>query len=198
MGLECELKYLDVDHEVLRRSLVKEGAQSDGPYFESNVVFDFSDRSLKEKGVLLRLREKMGKAVLTVKHPPEKTVSSLLKVFEELETEVGNAMTLRAMLKALGLNVVFSYEKVREKWALDGCVVCLDRLPFGCFVEIEGSEESVPLCAQRLGIEDADTTLLTYHALNIEYRSGRKMSYDESFVFADRDRGDILRWLKKE
>lgn len=88
MGLEYELKYFDVDFGELRTWLSQSGGQCLGRYFESNLVFDYPDRSLKASGILLRLREKQGKAVLTVKKPPKEDVPSALKVFEEIESVV--------------------------------------------------------------------------------------------------------------
>ena len=188
MTLECELKYLDVDLDDLSRRLEKAGGETSGRYFESNLVFDYSDRSLKEAGVLLRLRQKQGKAVLTVKKPPETDVPSALKVFEEIESVVDDFETVKRALEAVGFSVFFAYEKVREKWHFMDCVICLDHLPFGDYVEIEGIEETVPKCAVALGLDSNPTSKLTYHALNIEYRSMQGLEFDESFVFSDEER----------
>lgn len=198
MALECELKYLGVDLEALSDCLKAVGSDGSGRYFESNIVFDYNDRSLKKAGTLLRLRSKRGKSVLTVKRPPENEVPSALKVFEEIESEVEDFDTVKRALEAVGLQVTFAYEKVREKWAYMDCVICLDQLPFGNFVEIEGTEATVPACAEALGLTENDTTKLTYHALNIEHREQKGMDFDESFVFADEERASILEELGKE
>jgi len=198
MTLECELKYLDVDLDVLSLRLKDIGGKTSGRYFESNLVFDYDDRSLKKAGVLLRLREKQGKAVLTVKRPPETEVPSSLKVFEEIESVVEDFDTVKRALEAVGFSVAFAYEKVREKWTFDECVICLDQLPFGDYVEIEGTEETVPQCAVALGIDVNPTSKLTYHALNIEYRSGSDLEYDESFVFTDEKRATLADQLRKD
>lgn len=191
MALECELKYLNVDLGSLSAQLNKVGATGSGRYFESNIVFDYPDRSLKEAGVLLRLREKAGKAVLTVKKPPETEVPSTLKVFEEIESVVDDFETVKRALEAVGFHVAFAYEKTREKWEFMDCVICLDHLPFGDYVEIEGTEETVAQCAAALGIDGNPTSKMTYHALNIEYRSARGLAYDESFVFSEQEKADL-------
>ena len=116
MPLECELKYLDVNLEDLSRRLAEAGGERLGRYFESNLVFDYPDRDLKDAGILLRLRKRQGQAVLTVKHPPKGDVPSALKVFEEIETTVGDFSIMKTALEALGFSVAFAYEKVREKW----------------------------------------------------------------------------------
>ncbi|WP_319544150.1 class IV adenylate cyclase [uncultured Pseudodesulfovibrio sp.] len=198
MALECELKFINVDLDAVNRRLQEAGGVSSGKYFESNLVFDYPDRSLKSQSVLLRLREKQGKAVLTVKRPPEEKVSSTLKVFEELETSVGDFATMKAALDAVGFRVFFSYEKIREKWQYMDCVICLDVLPFGNFVEIEGTEESVPACARAIGLDQCETTLETYHALNLAGRRDKGLEPNENFVFEEPFRTRMLAELGKE
>ncbi len=198
MGLECELKYLDVDLNNMSHKLGQVGGECLGRYFESNLVFDRPDRSLKQAGILLRLREKQGKTVLTVKRPPDEPVPSALKVFEEIETGVTDFDAMKTVLETIGFPVAFSYEKIREKWKFMQCTICLDQLPFGDYVEIEGTEETVPFCAESLGLNSEDTTKLTYHALNIEYRSLNHLDANESFVFDESERAAILREIGKE
>jgi Adenylate cyclase, class 2 (thermophilic) len=192
MGLECELKYVDVDLDGMSRRLEAGGARPMGRYFESNLVFDRPDRSLMAAGTLLRLRSRQGEAVLTVKRPSSKDAESALKVREELETVVGDFDVMRASLEALGFSVAFAYEKVREKWKHLGCTVCLDHLPFGDYVEIEGGEETVPVCAKALELGQAVSTKASYHALNLEHRAACGLDPDESFVFSDIERAGLL------
>ncbi|QJB57881.1 class IV adenylate cyclase [Pseudodesulfovibrio sp. zrk46] len=198
MVLECELKYLEVNLNDLSERLHNAGGESSGRYFESNIVFDYPDRSLKEAGVLLRLREKKGEAVLTVKKPPETDVPSSLKVFEEIESVVEDFDTVKRALEAVGFRVAFAYEKVREKWRFMDCVICLDHLPYGDFVEIEGTEETVHACAKAIDIGDHPTSKSTYHALNLEYRSANGMEMNESFVFAEEDRRRFKEQFRKD
>lgn len=198
MALECELKFLRVDLDAVSHRLQEAGGTRLGRYFESNLVFDYPDRSLKEKSILLRLRDKQGKAILTVKRPPEEDVSSALKVFDEIETRVGDFQTMKSALEAIGFKVFFSYEKIREKWQFMDCVICLDLMPFGHFVEIEGTEESVPVCAKAIGLQSHETTTETYHALNLADRQSKGLDPDESFVFEETVRTRLLAELDKE
>lgn len=198
MALECELKYLDVNLEELSQKLADTDAECFGRYFESNMVFDHPDRSLKGAGILLRLREKQGKCVMTVKRPPDQIEPSRLKVFEEIETEVADCKAMRLAFEAVGLVQFFAYEKVRAKWRFMDCVICLDRLPFGDFVEIEGTDTTVPLCAEVLGLDPNRTTKTTYHGLNIRYRHENGMEPDENFVFEEAERTSIMSELEKD
>ncbi|MEZ7196556.1 class IV adenylate cyclase [Pseudodesulfovibrio karagichevae] len=197
MALECELKYLEADLADLADRLRRSGAETSGRYFEANTVFDRPDRSLKRDGILLRLREKQGLAVLTVKRPPESPEPSALKIFEEIETGVEDGGAMAEALNVLGFAPAFRYEKVREKWRYRDCVICLDRLPFGDFVEIEGDEARVLACAAELGLNAACTTKATYHGLNIEYRVSKGLEPDENFVFEPDERAALLDELEK-
>ncbi len=198
MGLECELKYLDVDFEDLGKRLKAAGGQFLGRYFESNLVFDYSDRSLKKSGILLRLREKQGKAVLTVKKPPKEEGPSALKVFEEIESEVDDFHTVQAALETVGFSVAFAYEKIREKWIHKDCSICMDTMPFGKYVEIEGVEGGVQACAKALGVDENPTSKATYHSLNLEYREKNGLPPEESFVFGDEEKSALIKELGKD
>lgn len=194
MALEYELKYLRPDLDALRSALeAARGQWLAGPYFEENLVFDFEDRSLKAQGVLLRLRRKGGQdAVLTVKRPSGADAASVLKVFEESQTATSDFDATRLVLEALGYAVAFRYEKVREKWRLGEVVVCMDSLPFGVFVELEGPEPAVPAAAAALGLEALETSKVTYHELNQIFRSDNGLVEDESFVFDPARRKEII------
>ncbi|WP_147821614.1 class IV adenylate cyclase [Salidesulfovibrio onnuriiensis] len=198
MALEMELKYVDVDFARVRGLLQGFAARSMGRYFEENLVFDDRERSLKRKGMLLRLRLKRGQAVLTVKKPPQVETDPRLKVFEELETPVHDFAIMRAILESLDYSVAFAYEKVREKWELEGGFICLDTLPFGDFVEIEGDEKSVPRCAGVLELSPEQASRETYHGLNLAFRRERGMEADESFLFSPEKKSELLQQIGKE
>ncbi|MGE4293763.1 MAG: CYTH domain-containing protein, partial [Desulfovibrio sp.] len=115
MSVEAELKFLEVDHAALRVRLQGLGAIRQGRYFEENLVFDDEDRSLRARGLLLRLRSTPGGGVLTIKAPCAET--STVKLREEYETGIEDLHALRLGLEALGYRAMFAYEKVREKWS---------------------------------------------------------------------------------
>ncbi len=197
MTLECELKYLDADLAELSNRLKAAGGECLGRYFESNIVFDLPDRSLKAAGVLLRLREKQGKAVLTVKRPPEKPIPSALKVFEEIESGVDDFDAVKGALEVLGFVVAFSYEKVREKWRFMECAVCLDHLPLVIMLKLKGLKLPCRFALSSWAGLECDHKK-TYHALNIEYRSEKGLPSEESFVFSEDEKHRIQNDLEKE
>jgi len=192
MPLEIEIKYLDVDLESLRTRLREQNAQYLNRGFESNVVYDDPSRGLLAKGVLLRLREKNSRFVLTLKSASE-TTSETAKIYDESETEIANAPAMREIITGLGYAPVLRYEKLREKWGFKGCDVCLDTLPFGTFVEIEGDEAQIAACAQALGLPAEKASKASYHDLNRAYREKAGLAPDESFVFPDKVKATILK-----
>jgi len=191
MALETEIKYLDADHEALRARLTELGAQPLERGFESNVVYDDAARSLKARGTLLRLREHNSRYVLTLKNAAQEN-SATAKIYNEFETEVLNAQSLREILSGLGYAPALRYEKVRETWLLLGCEICLDTLPFGDFAEIEGDEDAIAACAMALRLPQSAASKATYHDLNRQHRKAKGLPEDESFVFDDEAKGRIL------
>lgn len=192
MSLEIEVKYLDVDHAALRERLGALGAQFIGRWFESNTVFDDAKRSLKASGTLLRLREKSGRFILTFKHAARVVVTADAKICEEHETDIADTKAMAEILAGLGYAPALRYEKIREKWNLAGCEVCLDTLPFGMFVEIEGSEAGIKTCATDLGLPRDKASTATYHELNQRDRQAKGVTGDDSFVFDDAVKAQLL------
>ncbi len=183
MPREIERKFLDPDLGAVRRSLQALGAEGQGPHVERNVVFDTPERALKARGVLLRLRE-AGAALLTLKRPPDTPGPAGFKVWEEVETVVADPAAMRAVLLGLGYVEAFCYEKVRETWLVGGVHVCLDRLPFGDVVELEGEAADIEALVPRVCLASARTSVQTYHDLNREFRARHGLAPAESFVFA--------------
>lgn len=184
MPLETEVKYLGVDLDALRERLQALGADFQADRFERNLVFDDPSRNLKEKSILVRLRED-GRSILTLKRPPEGPTPDGVKTWEEHETELADASAVQATLETLGYAVAFAYEKYRGEWEFGGCHICLDRLPFGDFVEIEGEPEAIFEAARALGLEGNETSTKNYHQLNREFRAEHGLPEDDNFVFGE-------------
>jgi adenylate cyclase class 2 len=194
MALEVEVKFLHVDHEELRRRLAAASATFVDRHFERNLVLDQRDGSLGRAGTLLRLRTVRGRATLTLKQPPETGGPAGFKRCQELETAVGDGPAMLDILRRLGFDVAFAYEKQREVWRLHGCLACLDLLPFGRYLELEsssGRQEDIARCADLLGLPLDQGSAKNYHQLHQEYRLAAGLAPQASFVFPDAER-DLL------
>ncbi len=185
MPLEVERKYLNVDFELLRRSLQEQGAESAGAHFESNLVFDTAAGQLRANCRLLRLRtqEWPGRIrhLLTLKLPVPH--SEHFKVREEHELEIADRAAMRGLLEGLGYGVAVRYEKIREPWRLEDVEVELDILPFAKVVEMEGLAEHISSVQRRLGLDNAQISTKTYHQLHQDWRLRHRLPPDFSFVF---------------
>lgn len=184
MPHEIEIKFLDVNIPELREILQANAADFQAGYFERNIAFDTPERTLYHKRMLLRLRQK-GEAVLTLKRPPTEPVPQDLKVWDETETKVADFDAMRTIILGLGYFEAFQYEKIREKWRLDGCAICLDTLPFGDYLEVEGEEEALRACLKKLNLDIRNGSKKTYYELNREHRAAHGLPEKESFVFDD-------------
>jgi adenylate cyclase class 2 len=137
--------------------------------FESNVLFDTPERSLRAERRLLRVREFGGVATFTYKGTPE---TGRHKSREELETDVADAGMLRLMLNRLGYCPVFRYEKYRTVYQRPdetAGLAVLDETPIGCWIELEGTPEWIDSNAVRLGFSQKDYITESYGALWLSY-----------------------------
>jgi adenylate cyclase class 2 len=149
-SLEIEVKFYLENVEPVREKLLAAGAKSSGRIFESNICFDDAQDSLKAKQSLLRLR-KDKKVTLTHKSKPVAGETEF-KVLKELEVEVSNFDKMLSILETLGYHRTLVYEKYRETLSIGNTKLCIDSMPFGDFIEIEGGKADIRSLAQDLGV----------------------------------------------
>ena len=173
--LETEIKFYLVDLRSIRRRIIEMGAHSRGRSFESNIRFEDGRRSLKKQKSLLRLRQDR-KVRLTYKSTPSEE-NSQFKILRELEVEVSDFDTMHHILDALGFHREQVYEKWRETLVLERTHFCLDRMPFGNFLEIEGPKQDIKKFAAQLDLAWNQRILMNYleifellkNKLNLEF-----------------------------
>jgi len=161
--LEIEVKFLLTDIDTLRNRLIKLGATSDGRSFESNLIFDDEANRLALARSLLRLRQART-ATLTFKSPPDQA-NEAFKVLHEIEVGVDDFPAMKKILEALGYEQKFIYEKWRESFLLEDTHFCIDTLPFGHFLEIEGQMEKIQKFADQLELSWPRRIVQNYHQL---------------------------------
>jgi adenylate cyclase, class 2 len=162
MSIEIEKKYRlkEDQRDTLVRRLAELGAAPEGKVFEENVLYDGAE--LKERNCVLRLRRVGNRALLTYKE--RLPGASPIKHQREEETEVEDAEVMQAILEALGYRPRVVYEKRRETWRLGTVEIVLDELPFGLFMEIEGSVAEIEATEKSLAV-DLLAELATYPQL---------------------------------
>lgn len=161
--LETEVKFFLRDISSTRNSIIALGAERLGRVFETNILFEDKDKNLMRKKSLLRLRRDT-KTTLTFKsRPPVK--DNHYKIFRELEVEVSDFSTMKLILGSLGFHNEMIYEKWRETFVLNSTRFCIDTVPFGDFLEIEGNKKDIKELAFRINLEWEKRIILNYHEL---------------------------------
>ena len=158
--LEIEVKFFLPPGHSMREDILDLGARSRGRFFEKNIRFEDPNKTLKSKECLLRLRHDH-KTTLTFKLKPNAD-SQQFKVLKEHEVEVSDFKTMKDMLELLGFHGEQVYEKWRETLMLADTLFCLDTMPYGQFLEIEGSQQDIQLYARRLGLQWDKRILANY------------------------------------
>jgi adenylate cyclase, class 2 len=170
--IETEVKFHLPDPAAVRNRLLALGAGSLGRCCERNLRLDDPDRRLARARSLLRLRQDRACTLTFKSVAPE--ADPAFKQMVELEVQVSDFARMRALLAALGFQPVQTYEKWRESFRLDDTTFCLDELPYGHFLEIEGRREAIVAFGNRLGLQWEKRILLTY--LDIFERLRRRYS----------------------
>lgn len=175
--LEIEVKYLVTDPDALKKKILDAGWQSLGNHFERNIRFEDDHLGLIEKKQLLRLRQDQ-KATLTFKSKPAKQ-DPRYKIHHEIEVTVSDFNAMQSILEALGYHKEQVYEKWRETFGAGRAVICLDRMPFGCFMEIEGPEEDIVSISKTLGFPPDKAITENYLAIFSYIKEKEGLSFND-------------------
>ncbi len=167
MPIETEKKYrLDKQRlEDITRRLGELGATFIKEVFEEN--YQHRGGVLDERTATLRLRKIGDFTVLTYKEKIRNDSDFKHKI--EYETVVGDVEAMENIIGRLGYRLSVVYEKRRKYWHYRDVEVVLDELPFGLFMEIEGTIEAIARAEKALGIEDIEPEPRGYPRLTIKY-----------------------------
>lgn len=172
MSIEIEKKYrIDADTRAAIEAALKEAhGEFVGREFEENTIYSNDD--LRDAGAVLRIRKTDKRSLLTFKRRIENEFDVKQQI--EHETEIADSDSMRAIITGLGLKPVLIYEKFRDTWRFRSVEIVLDELPFGDYMEIEGSITAIKEAEILLGLEDIETEHETYPRLTarLGHRSG--------------------------
>ncbi len=165
---EIEVKFLVSDLKALEQQVLKMGLRCVTPStHEVNTLYDLPGQKLRRKGELLRLRRYGEQWCLT--HKARARVSKY-KSRTELETGVSDGEQMELLIRALGYQPVFVYEKFRSEWSDGRGHVVLDHTPIGDIGEIEGPPRWIDATAKSLGIVPQDFITKSYGELFLEWK----------------------------
>lgn len=132
---EIEVKVLEIDLKKVLEKLTELGAKK---LLESNInssYFDDSINSLRNQGVVLRLRQDSKKCRLTMKNKLRQTT---VKIMDEFEVEVSSMETMKQIFNQIGLISYYDDTRKRISYNLGYATFDIDIYPdIPAFLEIE-------------------------------------------------------------
>ena len=160
MAIEIEKKFVlsNDQREQVLENLNKFGAKLVGENLEENTLY--SGGILMEKRAVLRVRKIGEKTILTYKQRIEN--DSDFKQQIEYETVVEKAKQMEKIIESLGFEKTLVYEKRRQTWHFRAVEIVLDELPFGQYMEIEGSVTAIAEAEMLLDVENLTIENETY------------------------------------
>lgn len=167
MAIEIEKKYL-IDKKrlvELTAKLGELGAVFSYETFEENYLH--RGGLLDGRNAVLRLRKTDARTILTYKEkvPTENDFKHQI----EFETDVSDVDATESIIEKLGYKLSVIYEKHRKAWRLNNVEVVLDELPFGYFMEIEGSMEDITTVEKLLGADHLEPESRGYPRLTLKF-----------------------------
>jgi adenylate cyclase, class 2 len=165
---EIEVKFRVESLNALKRKLREIGFHMETPRtHEMNTLYDLPGAILRNRKELLRLRE-YGKA-WTLTHKSGGKIGKHSSR-QELETKVNDGKKMDAILRALGYEPSFRYEKFRAEWTDDKGQVVVDETPIGNFCEIEGPPRWIDATAKKLSVSEDQYIKKNYATLFAEWK----------------------------
>jgi len=193
-GQETEAKFYVLNLTEIEKHLQDLGARLvQSRVLETNLRFDLPDGGLRSEGRVLRLRRDT-EARFTYKGPSTNEQGVLSRT--EIEFTVGDFEKAKEFMEALGYQKLLYYDKYRTTYSLDStslpvdfqqlavglqnCLIMLDELPYGNFVEIEGGDgKMIRAVSDQLNLDWDAAIGTSYTAL---FERARKVL---RFVFRD-------------
>lgn len=163
MAVEIEKKYSLRQEQVdgLRERLRDAKAEFQSKTHEENVIY--GGGVLDQKGAILRIRKTENRQLLTYKRRIENSSDAKRQI--EHESEFTDVSGVEEILSELGFAPRLIYEKRRETWHFRSVEVVIDELPFGWFIEVEGSITAIKEAELLLDLDDFETVHETYPLL---------------------------------
>lgn len=166
MAIETEIKYrlTEEQFDKVQNRLKELNANFCGEEHEENNIY--VSESLVALNAVLRIRKIGEKTILTFK----KRLSGNSDIKEQIEHEtiIENAEEMEKIIENLGFEKRLVYEKHRKTWHFREVEVLLDKLPFGLFMEIEGSFLAIKEAEMFIETEEFIAESKTYPHLTSE------------------------------
>ena len=176
-GHEKEVKFLISDiQEIIQRLQTAGAVCSKTRIHEKNLRFDNPNKDLRVQKHVLRLRRDT-QNILTFKGSAN--YQDGIADRQEIEVTTSNFEDTKNILEALGFQVFMIYEKYRTTYTLKDCEVVLDEMPFGTFIEIEGtSATAIQSISQMLELDWSERITVSYLELFRRVKTNRSLQFE--------------------
>jgi adenylate cyclase class 2 len=180
MKTEVEVKFADINIDVIRQALQAAGAVCEQPMRLMKRALIEEPHHQNEHS-FIRIRDEGNKITLTFKRRADVAASAIDSV-KELEVEVSDFDKTVELFSEAGWSYKTFQESKRETWTLDDTEVVIDEWPWlRPYIEIEGeSEAAIKKVAKKLGLSWSDVLFGHIDAL-----------YESQYEFKDGIRGVI-------
>lgn len=186
---EIEIKIRIKNPEKLRNKLKSLGWHKEKELFQKTYRTWHPDKLFARAGIFPRTRmtKETGKErhTFTVKarfKDPEKGLFER----EEHEVSVEDSSEVAKMLSLLGFSHQRILEKKRQVWKKNGQEIIellIDELPFGVYLEIEGTKESIIETLKELGLQNAKRLGMAYWDVYWHYCKENNIKERKNLVF---------------
>ncbi|MBI5928861.1 MAG: class IV adenylate cyclase [Chloroflexi bacterium] len=164
MSLEIECKLYIPSLATIQTHLAQRGATLTHPRtYEHNIRYEGPNGDFAARHIVLRLRRDQD-IRLTYKAPATQLSEGMITRLE-LETTIGDFETMDNILLHLGYQHGMVYEKYRTTYALlnvPEVEVVVDEMPYGNFLEVEGTPEGIETALAQLGLTDMPRIIVGY------------------------------------
>jgi adenylate cyclase class 2 len=153
MNTEIEIKFVNIDHEAIRKRLTSLGATLEQPMRTMRRVTIDNDL-MKSKNAFLRIRDEGHRTTVTYKQFDSLSIDGA----KEIEITVSDFQSAIDLFNAAGIPHKSYQESKRETWKLDEVEIVLDEWPWlKPYIELEASsKEALQQAASLLGLDWED------------------------------------------
>lgn len=159
--LEIEVKFFLTRINAVEHQIQNLGAEFRDSRDETNIRYESGNEDLMRSKSLLRLRRAGQQTILTFKSEAPEPQSDY-KIHREYEVSVDDFRMMQNILESLGYHQAQVYEKNRRTYQWGTSLLCLDTMPYGCFLEIEGPGPEIRDLAEKLALSWDSRILMNY------------------------------------
>jgi len=163
---ESEVKFLDIDPDIIQKKLKKIKAKKSGEFFYRRRVFDYPDLRLDKQGAWIRVRDEGDRITLNFKQRlgiknHEGTAND--KSMEEVEVNVSDFNKTCLLLLKIGFIEKFYIENRRIRWTIGDIEFDIDIWPkLNPYLEIEAPNwKKIDEAIKMLGLNPEDKKIFS-------------------------------------